>query len=75
MSWVVAATGLWSLVHGLISLLNNGQIPGRLLERTPPRELLLEILGAQLRSPPPVGPRSPAPSARPEGRRTRPRRG
>ncbi len=53
----VVATGLWSLVHGLISLLSNGQIPGRLLERTAPRELLLDILGAQLRAPAAARPR------------------
>jgi AcrR family transcriptional regulator len=46
----VAATGLWSLVHGLVSLLRNRQLPRRLLERTPPRELLLQILRAQPRT-------------------------
>jgi AcrR family transcriptional regulator len=56
----VAATGLWSLVHGFTSLLGNGQIPHRLLERTPPRELLLQVVRAHLHAPA-AADRGPAP--------------
>jgi AcrR family transcriptional regulator len=47
-----AAVALWSLVHGLVLLLINRQLPGRLLERIPPRRLLLRALGPHLRSAP-----------------------
>lgn len=64
----VAATGVWSLVHGLVSLLGNAQIPRRVLARGSPRALLEQVLGAHLRAPAPAPRparrRAPAPTAR-----------
>jgi AcrR family transcriptional regulator len=66
----LVAVGLWSLVHGLISLLTSRQIPHRLLERTPVRELLLGVLASHLRSASPRGhrERTPVASGRPTPR-------
>jgi AcrR family transcriptional regulator len=47
----VTALGLWSLVHGLVSLLINGQVPQRLRARTSARRLLLNALATHLRPP------------------------
>jgi AcrR family transcriptional regulator len=47
----VAVVGLWSLVHGLATLLVNNQVPSRLLSRTSPRALLFHALASYLRSP------------------------
>jgi AcrR family transcriptional regulator len=47
----VTALGLWSLVHGLVSLLINRQVPQRLLSRASARNLLTQALTAHLRPP------------------------
>ncbi len=39
------AVSIWSAVHGLVSLLINGQISHRVLEKFTPRELLVRTLG------------------------------
>jgi AcrR family transcriptional regulator len=46
----LAAVGIWSLVHGLVSLLINRQLPQRLRERTPARRLVLHVLASHLRT-------------------------
>ncbi len=46
----LAAVQLWSLVHGLTSLLINRQLPQR-LRTTPARRLLLRTLSSHLRAP------------------------
>jgi AcrR family transcriptional regulator len=70
----VAAVELWSLVHGLVSLLINRQVPQRVLARTTPRRLLLAALAAHLRAPGIAeGPRTPA-AGRARRRGTRPAR-
>jgi AcrR family transcriptional regulator len=47
----VAAIELWSLVHGLATLLINRQLPRRVLGRTSPQALLLHALASHLRVP------------------------
>ncbi|MFO0583115.1 MAG: TetR/AcrR family transcriptional regulator [Anaeromyxobacter sp.] len=42
------AIELWGLVHGVISLVLNGQVPQRVLARTSPRALVLRALAARL---------------------------
>lgn len=46
----IAALGLWSLVHGLVSLLIGRQVPQR-LRKTDVRELLLRVLSTRMRIP------------------------
>ena len=74
----LVAVGLWSLVHGLVSLLGNRQIPHQLLEQHPVRQLLLGILASHLRTPALTAsrrsPRRAAPGAGP-GKRPGRRRG
>ncbi|MGC4000548.1 MAG: TetR/AcrR family transcriptional regulator [Anaeromyxobacter sp.] len=60
------AVGLWSVTHGLVSLLTNRQIPHTILARTPPRQLLQAALASQLCG----EPEPPARRARPRGRKT-----
>jgi AcrR family transcriptional regulator len=60
----LVAVGLWSLVHGFISLLSNRQIPHRLLDRTTTRRLLLGVLASHLRTPALRGRRKATPAAR-----------
>src|SRR5512140_1064525 len=69
----VALVELWSLVHGLVSLVINGQAPQRVLVRRSPRQLLLGALASHLHVP--VDALEAAPKARrPPRRATRPAR-
>lgn len=76
------AVELWSLVHGLVSLLTSRQVPGRLAERLSPRALLAHALRSMVRGsltlPAPPAARSPARrpagSARAAPQRPRPAR-
>jgi AcrR family transcriptional regulator len=47
----LVAVGLWSLVHGLVTLLIGRQIPGRLVDREGLRPLLLRVLADHLHAP------------------------
>jgi len=53
----LVAVGVWSLVHGLVSLLVEKQIPSALLDRCAPREMLLAALSqmATVELRPPTG--------------------
>jgi AcrR family transcriptional regulator len=45
------AVSLWGLTHGLVSLMIQGQVPGQLLQRTRPKEILLAALRQVVRVP------------------------
>ena len=45
------AMGLWGLIHGLVSLLIQGQLPSRLLQRSAPEDLVLAALRQVVRVP------------------------
>ena len=47
----IIALSVWSAVHGLISLLQQGQVSSNLLDRYTPRELLLSSLDQLIQTP------------------------
>jgi hypothetical protein len=47
----VVAISLWGLIHGLVSLVIEGQVPSILLGRVPPKEMLIAALQQMVRVP------------------------